>query len=745
VSEARDLLLALFSRATPGARIITRSLPSRREEWLQAHDPDAATLDILMRDRANGQFFGVVPRGKGVADTLKATAIWADVDAGASWAGRWYGLDALVPTAVVLTGKPDPVAHHLYWVLTAPIEVEHALRLVRLAQLAVDGDPKVIDAQRILRLPGSTNIKPEYGTPSPLVRLAHLDATRAYAPEALEEALVAQLAANAWQPGEGHAQALHLGALLARARWSEERVERTLRSVCEGEDDAAVVRDRVVAAVETVGRMAAGLKVSTANFREAVTRGGEEPKRWRSLVQALNVTADSGQVVLNGEALGHISDVERIVEELMLQRDDYRYADGGLVAWTDGTHWRGVDQSELVADIFTLQKSFGLINDEGSEIAFIPKAKIAHAVAGVLVGTLAARALDLVAPHLLPLRNGVLNLLTRELLPHGKEHRLRYVLDYDYDPEAACPTWLAFLQEALPDEAERRFLQEWFGYNLLSTNPFDRMYWAHGPSGTGKSTTVNALHGLLGPASVAISADKLDDYSLAALQHAKAAVCSEISSRTLKTPILKSITSGDPIKARHPYGRPFTLVFRGKVTWASNALPPVDQAEGLYRRLAVMGFVVKPKRRDVGLGAAIAAERPGVLNWAVGGLDRVLEYQASGGEWPLPESVQELVREYQDSRRPVRPVRRGRAEPRPGFDHPQSRPVLALQAVGRGARPAGRTRRADLLPGAAEGRPRAGALRGRAVGPTLAGRHVRPRQDHAGHREIVRGRNRPVR
>src|SRR6185437_6463239 len=138
--------------------------------------------------------------------------------------------------------------------------------------------------------------------------------------------------------------------------------------------------------------------------------------------------------------------------------------------------------------------------------------------------------------------------------------------------------------------AAASFIQEFAGYCLRQGNPFERMLWLYGPSGTGKSTVVKTLLRLFGDAGVAVNIDRITEYTVASMAAARVAVCTEMSPSMLKTISLKALVSGDPVQGRHPYGRPFDVSYRGKFICASNSLPPVDEGEGLWRRLALVPF-----------------------------------------------------------------------------------------------------------------------------------------------------------
>lgn len=140
-------------------------------------------------------YFGVLPRrgesGKG-ADVSGAICLFADVDGGEE------GIEGAVelvkrdpflppPNVVVVSGG----GLHCYWVLKAPVWFDNAKRreeysvMLRRLQTVIGGaspgahaDPACKDAARVLRVPGSWNLKRE--TEPRLVRLLRLDTQERY-------------------------------------------------------------------------------------------------------------------------------------------------------------------------------------------------------------------------------------------------------------------------------------------------------------------------------------------------------------------------------------------------------------------------------------------------------------------------------------------------------------------------------------------------------------------------------------
>jgi len=102
-------------------------------------------------------------------------------------------------------------------------------------------------------------------------------------------------------------------------------------------------------------------------------------------------------------------------------------------------------------------------------------------------------------PWLLNVRNGTLDLRTGELRPHRREDLLTRLAPVDYDPDATCPTWLAFLDRITAGNQNLiQFLQRAIGYTLTGSARERVLFMLHGGGANGKSTLLETISGLLG-------------------------------------------------------------------------------------------------------------------------------------------------------------------------------------------------------------------------------------------------------
>lgn len=264
------------------------------------------------------------------------------------------------------------------------------------------------------------------------------------------------------------------------------------------------------------------------------------------------------------------------------------------------------------------------------------------------------------APRGLAFANGFLRLDGNRaaLVDHEPAHRARFRYPFAFDRAAACPGWRAFLTEVWqgdddgPEKAA--VLQEFLGVALFGLAPrFKKALMLHGDTDSGKSTLLDIVMATF-PKGTTRSIgfhDWDDDYCRREFVGALINTVAEVpNTDLLRSESFKAIVAGDPIKARSPFERPFFFRPVAGHIFAANTLPRVnDRSEAVWNRFVLLKFdrrfVRDPKRGQararVGLAdEIIASEVPGILAWAVEGLERLL---ANRARYTVPASSEAEV------------------------------------------------------------------------------------------------------
>jgi P4 family phage/plasmid primase-like protien len=618
-----EFLRELF-KLSPEKKILIRGIVDGRKPISYHVNCKNPELQPLTPDR--NWYFGVSPRhGDKVVSGI---TIFCDID----------GVDE-IPPSVLRACKPSLViatghGFHLYWYLDQEYQIDDVMKMVRLAILCLDGDRRAADPTRLLRLPESMNVKYEPHVPCEVVgghrKRMNMDD--------IEDALISGLMAREWVPGARNALTVGFSAISARCKWPVDRAVGLIKSLCKACEDGET-QNRIASVRTTFDKFYNDQAISLKSFTDIV---GTQVQG--QLLNLLGYDTKDGEVKFGEEVVGENQTILQDLVDYILSGDcTWAWEEGQLMEW-NGKTWVGREGTSLASYVFKMMSQLLLVKG-GSEKKLPALPKNAEGVARMVKGTLASRGFDPMDPDLLPFQNGVLHLETGDFRETRMQDHVKSVMPVDYDPKAKAPTWIKFLKEAVPHEME--FLQEWVGYCLKKGNPFERMVWAYGPQRTGKSTFISTIFKLFGPKAVTVSSQNVSQYQLATLSDAHLAVCTELSVQKFRTSIFKGLVTGDPITARHPYGRPFDIEFQGKLMWSSNELPNMDETEGVWPRIVMVEFNRYPKKRDILLRKKIMAEAPGVIQWGLEGYRRVSEY-AIQGSWPIPDTSVDAVDRYRD-------------------------------------------------------------------------------------------------
>jgi putative DNA primase/helicase len=103
------------------------------------------------------------------------------------------------------------------------------------------------------------------------------------------------------------------------------------------------------------------------------------------------------------------------------------------------------------------------------------------------------------ATNVLAFKNGLVNVLTGEMMPMTPKLWLHSALDFDWKPEAKCPRWERFLGEIFPgDQESQDCVEELLGYAMTEETKFQKGALFIGEPRSGKGTIADILHELTG-------------------------------------------------------------------------------------------------------------------------------------------------------------------------------------------------------------------------------------------------------
>lgn len=248
--------------------------------------------------------------------------------------------------------------------------------------------------------------------------------------------------------------------------------------------------------------------------------------------------------------------------------------------------------------------------------------------------------------------------------PHNPADLISKLAPVDYKPAATAPKFLASLERFQPSAAVRDWLQRYYGYGITGLHGEQCLVFHGGGGSNWKSTFTEIVFRVIGDYGAMLKFESLAGEGattgnqaspdIARLPGARLVRASEPDRGVpLKEGLIKSITGGEPMLARHNFGNFFQFYPVFKLTLSGNHKPDIGGVDhGIWRR---MRYVIWPvtigddERREFDeVIAELWQEREGILNWLVEG---ALKYLSEGLK-PPPEIV-DATQEYRDDMDPV--------------------------------------------------------------------------------------------
>lgn len=232
----------------------------------------------------------------------------------------------------------------------------------------------------------------------------------------------------------------------------------------------------------------------------------------------------------------------------------------------------------------------------------------------------------------IPVRNGVYNFETKELLPHSPNYKFTYQFPVIYKQNSSCEKTEAFFNQILTEE-QRTILEEWIGYYFLRNYMFKKAMIFVGEGDTGKTTLLEVITNLIGKENISsISLQKMsgDKFSAAHLQNKHGNIVDELSAKDIMdTGAFKMATGGGSITGEYKYGNQFSFINFSKFTFACNRIPDVADTndEAYFNRWIITRFenIIEKKIPNFIATLTTEEERSGLFNLAMDGLQRLLK------------------------------------------------------------------------------------------------------------------------
>lgn len=203
----------------------------------------------------------------------------------------------------------------------------------------------------------------------------------------------------------------------------------------------------------------------------------------------------------------------------------------------------------------------------------------------------------------IPVQNGILNVLTKELSEFSPDKVFFNKLPITFDRSKECPNIVKFFQDVLRDKEDAKVMMELIGFCLLKDYRFEKSAMFIGNGRNGKGKTLSLIKYFLGAencSSIPLSQLVPSSTSVCELYGRLANLAGDLSNTDLKdTGMFKQVTGQDLITAKRKYLNDLFFTNYAKIMFACNELPKVyDLSDGFWSRWILFEFPYKFVREE---------------------------------------------------------------------------------------------------------------------------------------------------
>ena len=276
---------------------------------------------------------------------------------------------------------------------------------------------------------------------------------------------------------------------------------------------------------------------------------------------------------------------------------------------------------------------------------------------------LACEEKELADARYIPFRNGILDVVTKQLQEATPDMIVTNRIPHDYNPEAYDELMDKTLDKiSCDDDTVRALLEECVGYCLYRRNERKKAFILTGSGNNGKSTFLDCVKALLGEDNIsALDLKEIGDRFSTSMMFGKLAnIGDDIGDDFLmgsQVAMFKKVVAGNRIKAERKGQDPFEFNPYTKLLFSANEIPRMkDKTGAVLNRLIIIPFSATFSKKDkdfdpeIKYKLCVESAIEYLIKIGIEGLERVLddEHGFTGSK-----RVEKQLAEYERENNPI--------------------------------------------------------------------------------------------
>ncbi len=256
------------------------------------------------------------------------------------------------------------------------------------------------------------------------------------------------------------------------------------------------------------------------------------------------------------------------------------------------------------------------------------------------------------------MQNGLYNIHTRKMESFSPDKIYFRKLTFDYKNGVETPNWDAFLDYAANgDDKFKDKIQEIIGLALsnVSCMFIKRQFVFYSERGdTGKSIIFKVLTGMLGQENISNVPMQMmsDRFATSSMYNKRLNIVPDQSASDIHDiSVFKQLTGGDLIRVEFKGKQPFETYYHGMLICGCNTLPRIldDKGDHTFKRLDIVPMRRVVLEPDRSLYDKLVPEFPGIFQWAMQGLERLINNGYTFTQTTESENLKEEYRQRSDT------------------------------------------------------------------------------------------------
>jgi len=234
-------------------------------------------------------------------------------------------------------------------------------------------------------------------------------------------------------------------------------------------------------------------------------------------------------------------------------------------------------------------------------------------------------------PLLLNMQNGILNMETKQLLPHSPNYIFTTKSPITFDPSAKCPHFEEWLRKILFNDQDKiDTVLDYMAYAISGTDlSNEKFLMLTGSGANGKSILVKIMRMILGDYMKFSKANSFMNFGKDVVLGSRCIAFEELPSGTDKNfwEEIKDMSSGGVARINRKFLKEIEATCFAKFIFICNQLPyGTDSSDGFFRRFLIVKFEMTFKDEEIipNYEREFVDELPGILNLLVDRLPRLI-------------------------------------------------------------------------------------------------------------------------